>query len=296
MAKSKSTTEKIEKSRDDFSPETVAILGKRASFICSNPYCRTLTIAASIADNNKFIYDGIASHITAAAEGGPRYNADLTPEQRMDETNGIFLCGTCSIMIDKNKGIDYPVTLLNEWKEQHTKWVNDWLNKKINPLVSSPTSIEVKIEIQHDRNIFLKLNQILPEDDLRTIIDNLQTYMKFFSGDMPRIHQYYDTISKTENQFIDNDLKTEANSLAKELRALHTYTAGSFFIFPNYKIDDHYQYCLYPDNDTERNSDDFSDKNIKFFDGEIDKLNALSNTVLEQFEKFRQVIKTKIIL
>jgi hypothetical protein len=115
---------KKEKSRDDFSPETKAILGKRASYICSNPDCRTLTIAASMVDDEKFIYDGVVAHITAAAEGGPRYDNSLTSEQRQEPSNGIFLCGTCSIMIDKNKGIDYRTPFLMLWKEQHEKWVN----------------------------------------------------------------------------------------------------------------------------------------------------------------------------
>ena len=70
------------------------------------------------------------AHITAAAPKGPRYDENLTEEQRTSADNGIYLCSTCSIRIDKNQGIDYPVNLLREWKAEHEKWVNENLNKQ----------------------------------------------------------------------------------------------------------------------------------------------------------------------
>ena len=46
---------------------------------------------------------GEAAHITAAAEGGPRYNPDLTPEERSSIENGIWLCKSCARMIDSDE-------------------------------------------------------------------------------------------------------------------------------------------------------------------------------------------------
>ncbi|MCA6439206.1 MAG: hypothetical protein ACRCSM_11420 [Sediminibacterium sp.] len=119
------------KQRDDFDNKTIEALAKRASFICSNPDCRCLTLAASEVDEMKFIYNGIAAHITAASEGGPRYDAKMTSEQRADISNGIFLCGNCSIAIDKNNGIDFSSKKLLEWKKEHENWIKENLNKNI---------------------------------------------------------------------------------------------------------------------------------------------------------------------
>ena len=102
---------------------------KRAFFICSNPDCRAFTIAPSTEDKAKFIYTGIVSHITAASAGGPRYDVARTPEQRCCIDNGIYLCATCSIMIDKNGGIDFSPDQLREWKQEHDIWVKGNLNK-----------------------------------------------------------------------------------------------------------------------------------------------------------------------
>jgi hypothetical protein len=117
------------KNRDDFDPKVVAALSRRASFICSNPDCRALTLAPSKEDSLKYIYVGVAAHITAAAEGGPRYDASLKAEQRSSIDNGIFLCSTCSVMIDKNGGIDFPPDMLRDWKHSHEQWVREHLNK-----------------------------------------------------------------------------------------------------------------------------------------------------------------------
>lgn len=119
------------KKRDNFNSATTEILAKRASFICSNPDCRCLTVAASEMDNMKFLYTGKAAHITAAAEGGPRYDKILTSEKRSDISNAIFLCSNCADLIDKNRGIDFPPTILLEWKSKHETWVRNNLNKAV---------------------------------------------------------------------------------------------------------------------------------------------------------------------
>ncbi len=119
------------KNRDDFEPKVVDALARRASFICSNPDCRALTLAPSEGDPKKYIYIGTAAHITAAATGGPRYDANLTPDQRASIDNAVFLCSSCGVMIDKNGGKDFSAKLLREWRQNHEKWVRHHLNRSV---------------------------------------------------------------------------------------------------------------------------------------------------------------------
>ena len=126
----------VQKARDDFSPKMIEALGKRASYICSNPDCRCLTLCPSDKDPEKYIYIGKAAHVTGAAKNGPRYNPSILSEEREAIENGIFLCSNCAEMIDKNKGIDYPVDLLCKWKDEHEKWVKRNLNKSQHSLVT----------------------------------------------------------------------------------------------------------------------------------------------------------------
>jgi hypothetical protein len=122
--------------RDDFSPTVKETLAKRASFICSNPNCRCLTLCPSDEDDEKYIYIGKAAHITAASKNGPRYNETLSSEERSSIKNGIYLCSNCADMIDKNNGLDYPKEVLLQWKEEHEKWVKENLNKSPHSLIS----------------------------------------------------------------------------------------------------------------------------------------------------------------
>lgn len=100
--------------RDNFTNKTIDILAKRVGYICSNPECRKHT-AGPNSEKNKATIVGISAHITAASVGGPRYDATLTPEERKDIDNGIWLCTNCAKIIDKDPG-KFPVKTLNEWK------------------------------------------------------------------------------------------------------------------------------------------------------------------------------------
>lgn len=109
--------------RDDFPKAVADALAKRAAFICSNPDCKALTIAPSEGDDGKFLYIGVAAHICAASVGGPRYDPQMTQEERKSASNGLFLCSSCATMIDKNNGLDFAVGLLRHWKDEHERWV-----------------------------------------------------------------------------------------------------------------------------------------------------------------------------
>jgi tetratricopeptide (TPR) repeat protein len=84
------------------------------SYRCSNPDCGVITIGPA-ADPEKTVNLGVAAHITAASPGGPRYDPTLLPSQRQSADNGLWLCQTCSALIDKDVP-KYPVELLREWK------------------------------------------------------------------------------------------------------------------------------------------------------------------------------------
>jgi len=112
-------------SRDDFKPNTINQIARRAAYTCSNPDCRRRTLIPTISDQTNVIYNGIAAHITAASPNGPRYDSSLTDEQRASIENGIHLCRLCANQIDVNGGKDYPVYLLREWKVLHEAWLRE---------------------------------------------------------------------------------------------------------------------------------------------------------------------------
>jgi len=101
--------------RDDFDLKTKETLAKRVGLRCSNPDCRQLTSGPQ-EDPTKVLNIGVAAHITAASEGGPRYDPGLTSQERRFVDNGIWLCQNCAKLVD-NDVQRYTVALLREWKQ-----------------------------------------------------------------------------------------------------------------------------------------------------------------------------------
>lgn len=117
--------------RDDFSATIKTNSKMRAALICSNPDCRKMTVAPSKLDEARAVCLGKVAHITAASEGGPRYDLSMTSKERTSISNAIYLCSGCADLIDKNSGKDFSIERLKQWKEEHEQWVSNNLNKSL---------------------------------------------------------------------------------------------------------------------------------------------------------------------
>lgn len=101
--------------RDDFTPATKRAIERQARGHCSNPACRRLT-SARTSDGLAEISIGVASHICAAAPGGPRYDTNMTPQERSAAENGIWLCDVHARAVD-SKDSKFTVEELRRWKD-----------------------------------------------------------------------------------------------------------------------------------------------------------------------------------
>lgn len=81
----------------------------------------------------------------AASRGGPRYDASLTPEQRQDADNGIWLCQNCAKLVD-NDQTRYPVEVLRDWK---TRAEASALAEVEGRAEAQPTDLSAEIELSY---------------------------------------------------------------------------------------------------------------------------------------------------
>lgn len=102
--------------RDEFSRDTIDRAAKRVGYRCSCPDCRIATVGPSDENDGKISSIGEAAHICAAAPGGPRYDQNMSSEERKSISNCIWLCKTHARLIDTDT-TRYTVELLHEWKE-----------------------------------------------------------------------------------------------------------------------------------------------------------------------------------
>lgn len=136
--------------RHNFSKSTVSKLAERSAFICSNPSCRRLTIGPSTSSTNS-LKTGVAAHICAASPLGPRYDMSQSESDRKSINNGIWLCATCSTLIDKNNGSDYSAPKLRKWKKDHENLVSSCLEGSIKITFDS-----LRHALQHDETLLAK--------------------------------------------------------------------------------------------------------------------------------------------
>lgn len=127
------------KNRDEFSPATKRAIERQARGHCSNPTCRRLTHAAT-SDGAGEINIGQASHICAAAPGGPRYDPQMTSDERAAADNGIWLCDVHGRAVDA-KDSKFTVDELRGWKRQTNEdsWRSVMHNVPYGPDMQAPT-------------------------------------------------------------------------------------------------------------------------------------------------------------
>jgi hypothetical protein len=130
--------------RDDFTKQTQDTVAKRVGVRCSNPRCRKLTTGPRT-ESHHIVNIGVAAHITAASPGGPRYNPELTQEQRQSAENGVWLCQNCAKLAD-NDPHRYPAELLRAWKAQAEASALAALEGRAEP---QPTDLSAEVDISY---------------------------------------------------------------------------------------------------------------------------------------------------
>ena len=86
--------------RDNFTQSAIAILYKRSGGKCCR--CGATTFGPVTNNLTKYRNIGQAAHIAAAAPGGPRYDPNMSAEERTSATNGLWLCSNCHDVIDRD--------------------------------------------------------------------------------------------------------------------------------------------------------------------------------------------------
>ncbi len=101
-------------------------MAERVGWKCSFPGCNINTVGPDSDDPTKRINNGIAAHIYAAAPNGPRYNPEMTKDERRHITNGIWMCRHHGSLIDADY-TEYSAATLMKWKEQAERKTADSL-------------------------------------------------------------------------------------------------------------------------------------------------------------------------
>lgn len=199
--------------RDNFTRKTIDALAKRVGYMCSNPNCLKLTVGPST-EKDSFINLGVAAHITAASFNGPRYDGMLSKEIRSSINNGIWLCQTCSVLIDRDELL-YTVEKLNTWKRIAEDRISELIHGKHD---TSSKGEYGKYKIINSDNVRFEVHYILTRNN------NLSA--EYIIGDEKVTIDYRYAISKSNRSEYDQEIIGDDNfyfifkDLEKELNYL----------------------------------------------------------------------------
>jgi len=115
---------------------------------CYNPNCCKNLIAMDIKTISKRI-----SHIEAASEQGPRFNLNMSDNDRRGFDNLVLLCPECHDIIDNIENLEaYPVELLKEWKANREQEIS-------NQRIRNPTYLKTAINALSDIDFPEEINE-----------------------------------------------------------------------------------------------------------------------------------------
>ena len=139
----------MQQSPNRFRKTTIDTLAKRAAYLCSNPFCKVSTTGPA-SDINSFITIGESAHIHGAEESSARYIPSMTPAERADISNGIWLCRNCHKMVDSD--VDkYPADLLRKWKNEHEEQIAGNLHANLKIEKSAGWEYQLAAKLLHEK-------------------------------------------------------------------------------------------------------------------------------------------------
>lgn len=105
---------------NDFREPIRRALALRAGYRCSFGGCRRATVGPSEESSIAVTNIGVAAHICAASPEGPRFVESMTPEERSNIANAIWLCSDHAALIDRDV-TTYTIGYLREAKRNHER-------------------------------------------------------------------------------------------------------------------------------------------------------------------------------
>lgn len=204
----------LESSKDksrQYKRSTVRRLDTLSGNECGHPTCTKKLIAE----------DGISiiskiCHIAAASKEGPRFDKDMTDDERRGFDNLILLCDEHHVMIDNKANEEiYPTSLLKIWKSEHEKKMLELISNK-NLLSRHPLSLNRVINLigeKMDDVLDLTETENAPDTDLKIDFNNINRYKSIirefapYQGKLNKIYEEIEKQGSTKKELVLHNIK-----------------------------------------------------------------------------------------
>jgi len=181
----------------DYKRTTLRRLDTLSGNECAHPNC----VQKLIAEDGISIISKIC-HIAAASKEGPRFDENMTDDERRGFDNLILLCDEHHVMIDnKENETQYPTQLLKEWKRAHEKKILELISNK-NLLSKHPLALNKVINTigsKMDEILDLPETENAPNTETKILFNNIKRYesvIREFAPYQVKLNKVYEVIEK----------------------------------------------------------------------------------------------------
>ncbi len=194
-----------------YKPSTVRRLDTLSGNECAHPTCNKKLIAE----------DGISiiskiCHIAGASKEGPRFDENMTDDERRGFDNLILLCDEHHVIIDnKENESEYPTPLLKKWKSDHEKKILELISSK-NLLSKHPLALNKVINVigsKMDEILDLPETKYAPHTETKISFNNVKRYesvIREFAPYQVKLNKIYEIIEKegsTKKELVLHNIK-----------------------------------------------------------------------------------------
>ena len=207
-----------------YKPSTVRRLDTLSGNECAHPNCTKKLIAE----------DGISviskiCHIAAASKEGPRFDENMTDDERRGFDNLILLCDEHHVIIDNNENeSEYPSLLLRKWKSDHEKKILELISSK-NLLSKHPLALNKVINAigsKMDEVLDLPETENAPNTETKILYNNIKRYaaiIREFAPYQVKLNRIYEVIEKegsTKKELVLYNIKRIYHSVKAEYNTI----------------------------------------------------------------------------
>lgn len=202
-----------------YKPSTIRRLDTLSNNECANPECFNKLIAR---DGHTIVSK--ICHIEAASKNGPRFNPNMTDDERRHFDNLILLCDECHSIIDnKENELKYTVEKLKEWKRNHESKQQQAI------LIQKPKLLDLAITAIADYDFddvpeglstpkAFDPDEKIEYNSLKRNRNLIEEYKVFF----PKINAIYEEL-EAQGSF-------KKEKLLKNIKMVYTRVKGSFIL------------------------------------------------------------------
>ncbi len=152
-----------------------------------------------------------------------------------------------------------------------------------------------QLEIEHDKGIFQKANELLKQEYLENFIDIVQSDHSYYMDQCSRIEEFARYLAITSNHFLTPSLFDVTRRLLIAWSELGQFLSYKFFVFPKNQIDPPLRLCMQPGLNMDREGNG-SPEQVAKYDELTNQLEALTNAFIAEYRNFRKTVKNELVI